>query len=208
MKKCPKCKFENQEDSTECPRCGLVYNKYRDPLADQETNEESVPAEDVQIQEKAQAVDDKKERRMPKEEPYVVALDFLKRHYYGVAVALFLVLIVIIWSIYSAITQIEGKTGIVSWTNMIGEDAETALLFDTIDLLTDPVLPNEEMPLAADDANYQDASFGDEAVLCRMPSRTPVKVLKNEGEFLRIKVLNGKCSGNIGYIQTGHFEKK
>jgi hypothetical protein len=208
MKECPKCKFENQEDSAECPRCGLIYAKYRDPLADQETTEESDQTEDVETQEEVQPGADEGEKLKIKEKPYVVILDFLKRNYLGAAVFLLLVLVGIVWLIYSAITEVEGKTGIVSWKNVIGENGESALLFDTIDLLKSPILPDEEASLASHETHNQDTSMVDPTILCRIPSRTPVKVFKNEGEFLRIKVLKGECSGKVGYIQTGHFEKK
>jgi hypothetical protein len=209
MKECPKCKFENQEDSAECPRCGLIYAKYRGPLADQESPEESAQSEDVEIQEEVQRGADEGARpKKFKEKPHVVLLDFLKKNYIGTAAVLFLLLVGIVWLIYSAITEVEGKTGIVSWKKVIGEDGESALLFDTIDLLKSPILPDEETSLASDDAQNQGTSIVDPTILCRIPSRTPVKVLKNEGEFLRIKVLKGECSGKIGYIQPGHFEKK
>ena len=208
MKECPKCKFENQEDSAECPRCGLIYEKYRDPLADQETPEESEQTEDVEIQGEVQTGADEREKpKKVKEKPHVVILDFLKRNYLGTAAVSFLLLVGIVWLIYSAITEVEGKTGIVSWKNVIGEDGESALLFDTIDLLQSPILPDEETSLASDDTQNQGTSMVDPTVLCRIPSGTPVKVLKNEGEFLRIRVLKGECSGKIGYIQPGHFEK-
>lgn len=39
MKTCPKCGFKNNHEKPECPRCGLIFDKYKPPEVDPEPEE-------------------------------------------------------------------------------------------------------------------------------------------------------------------------
>ena len=70
----------------------------------------------------------------------------------------------------------------------MGEQAQTALLFDNIDLLKSP-----------------DPQEGD--IVCVMQSGTKVKVLKEINNSYKIKALEGICKGEVGFIIKEHFEE-
>ena len=89
---------------------------------------------------------------------------------------------------------VVGKKGTVTWTKILGAEAESGLLFDYIELLPEPEY--------LDETEEEDASYS----LCDLPNGTAVRVLEIDGEFLQIEVLAGDCSGEVGYILADHFE--
>ncbi|MDX2510136.1 MAG: hypothetical protein QNK28_11370 [Desulfobacterales bacterium] len=188
MKNCPKCGFEDYGEGAECPKCGIIYEKYYNSLgikeAEDQTPQEEQPEEQQQDEEEA----------VPEEMPYVEqktpyekVADFVKKNYL-IIIAGVLLLIVISCVIYCVGSGTVGKRGVVSWYNILGEEAETGLLFDNIDLLKSP------------DSQEND-------IVCIMQSGTRVKVLKEVNNFYKIKALEGICEGEIGFIIKEHFEE-
>jgi ssDNA-binding Zn-finger/Zn-ribbon topoisomerase 1 len=47
MKKCPKCGYKRQQGNTECPKCGIIYEKYESSLAKKQAEEEARKQEKV-----------------------------------------------------------------------------------------------------------------------------------------------------------------
>jgi len=190
MKNCPKCGFENHEEGTECPQCGIIYEKYYNLLGIKEVEDQTPQEEDEQAREQQQD----KEEALPEEMPYVEqktpyekAADFVKKNYL-IIIAGVLLFIVISSVIYCVGSRTVGKTGVVSWYNILGEEAQTDLLFDNIDLLK------------SHDSQEDD-------IVCIMESGTKVKVLKEVNNFYKIKALEGICKGEVGFIIKEHFEE-
>lgn len=190
MRTCPKCGFEDYQGGTECPKCGIIYEKYFNSLgineAEDQTPQEEQDQSIVQPEDEPEAV--------PEEMPYVEpkppiekVTDFVKK-YYLVIIAGVLVFIVISCVIYCVGSRTVGKTGVASWYNILGEEAQTNLLFDNIDLLKSP--DTQEVDIA-----------------CIMQNRTRIKVLKEVNDFYKVKVLEGICKGEVGFIVKDHFEE-
>lgn len=193
MKNCPKCGFEDYGEGTECPKCGIIYEKYYNSLGIKEA-EDQTPQEEEQSEEQPEEQQQDEEEAVPEEMPYVEqktpyekVADFVKKNYL-IIIAGVLLLIVISCVIYCVGSGTVGKRGVVSWYNILGEEAETGLLFDNIDLLKSP------------DSQEND-------IVCIMQSGTRVKVLKEVNNFYKIKALEGICEGEIGFIIKEHFEE-
>lgn len=189
MKNCPKCGFEDHEEGTECPQCGIIYEKYYNLLGIKEA-EDQTPQEEEQAKEQPQDEEEAVPEEMPYVEqktPYEQAADFVKKNYL-IIIAGVLLFIVISSVIYCVGSRTVGKTGVVSWYNILGEEAQTGLLFDNIDLLT------------SHDSQEDD-------IVCIMESGTKVKVLKKVNNSYKIKVLEGICQGEVGFITKEHFEE-
>ena len=189
MKNCPKCGFEDYEEGPECPQCGIIYEKYYNLLGIKEAEDQTPQEEDEQSEEQPN-----EEETVPEEVPYVEqktpnekAADFIKKNYL-IIIAGVLLLIVISCVIYCVSSRTVGTTGVVSWYNILGEEAQTDLLFDNIDLLKSP------------------DSQGDD-IVCIMQNGTKVKVLKEVNNFYKIKALEGICKGEVGFIIKEHFEE-
>ncbi len=191
MKNCPKCGFEDYEEGPECPQCGIIYEKYYNLLGIKEAeDEDQVPQEEDE-----QSEEEKDEEEAQPEEiqyveqktPYEKVADFVKKNYL-IIIAGVLLFIVISSVIYCVGSRTVGKTGVVSWYNILGEEAQTHLLFDNIDLLK------------SHDSQEDD-------IVCIMESGTKVKVLKEVNNSYKIKVLEGICQGEVGFITKEHFEE-
>ena len=199
MKNCPKCGFEDYGEGAECPKCGIIYEKYYNSLGITEAEDRTPQveqseeqAEEVQSEERAEEVqqDEAVPEEMPcveQKTPYEKAADFVKKNYL-IIIAGVLLLIVISCVIYCVGSGTVGKKGVVSWYNILGEEAETGLLFDNIDLLKSP------------DSQEND-------IVCIMESGTRVKVLKEVNNFYKIKALEGICKGEVGFTIKEHFEE-
>lgn len=190
MKNCPKCGFEDYGEGTECPQCGIIYEKYYNLMGIKEVEDQTSQEEDEQEEEQQQDEEEAVHEEIPYVEqktPYEKAVDFVKKNYL-IIIAGILLFIVISCVIYCVGSKTVGKTGVVSWYNILGEEAQTDLLFDNIDLLKshDPQ--------------------GDD-IVCIMQSGTRVKVLKEVNNFYKIKALEGICKGEIGFIIKEHFEE-
>jgi hypothetical protein len=189
MKNCPKCGFEDYEEGPECPQCGIIYEKYYNLMGIKEAEDQTTQEEDEQSEEQPD-----EEEAVPEEMPYVEqktpnekAVDFIKKNYL-IIIAGVLLLIVILCVIYCVGSRTVGTTGVVSWYNILGEEAQADLLFDNIDLLKSP------------------APQGDD-IVCIMQNGTKVKVLKEVNNFYKIKALEGICKGEVGFIIKEHFEE-
>lgn len=190
MRNCPKCGFEDYEGGAECPKCGIIYEKYYKSLGIKEAEDQTPQEEDERSEEQQQDEEEAVPEEMPYVEqktPYEKAADFVKINYL-IIIAGILLFIVISCVIYCVSSRTVGKTGVVSWYNILGEEAQTDLLFDNIDLLKshDPQ--------------------GDD-IVCIMQSGTRVKVLKEVNNFYKIKALEGICKGEVGFIIKEHFEE-
>ncbi len=57
MKNCPKCGFEDYGEGAECPKCGIIYEKYYNSLgikeAEDQTPQEEQPEEQQQGEEES-----------------------------------------------------------------------------------------------------------------------------------------------------------
>jgi hypothetical protein len=190
MKNCPKCGFEDYGEGTECPQCGIIYEKYYNLMGIKEVeDEDQVPQEEDEQSEEQQD-----EETLPEEMPYVEqktlyekAADFAKKNYL-IIIAGVLLFVVISCVIYCVSSRTVGKTGVVSWYNILGEGAQADLLFDNVDLLKSP------------DSQETD-------IVCIMESGTKVKVLKELNNFYKIKAIDGICKGEVGFIIKEHFEE-
>lgn len=196
MKKCPKCGFENQQTSADCPRCGIIYEKFQAMHEKQDDFEDDALEEEED--ENKQEQDDFEEEKEPfefdKDRILEAAGDFFREYYLHVIIGGVAVLVIVI-VLFMFTGGIKGKTGIVSWTKVLGEQGDSDLLFDNIELLRKPEIPDVDSPdLEA-------------TIICDMEKNSMVKVLKiiKDG-FLKIEVLNGKCKGEIGYIPIDNFE--
>jgi len=190
MKNCPKCGFEDYGEGTECPKCGIIYEKYYKSLEIKEAEDQTPQEEDEQPEEQQQDEEEAVPEEMPYVEqktPYEKAADFVKKNYL-IIIAGVLLFIIISCVIYCVGSRTVGKTGVVSWYNILGEEAQTDLLFDNIDLLKSP------------DSQEDD-------IVCIMQSGTRVKVLKEVNNFYKIKALEGICKGEVGFIIKEHFEE-
>ncbi|MDY6792868.1 MAG: hypothetical protein SWH54_16510 [Thermodesulfobacteriota bacterium] len=191
MRTCPKCGFEDYQGGPECPKCGIIYEKYYNSLGITET-EDQTPQEE---EEQSNGQPEEKPETAPEEMTYVEpkppiekATDFIKKNYLIIAAGIVL-FIVISCVIYCIGSRTVGKTGIASWYNILGEEAQTNLLFDNIDLLKNPVAQEE-------------------GIVCIMQSGTRIKVLKEVNDFYKVKVLEGICNGEVGFIVKEHFEEQ
>jgi len=191
MKNCPKCGFEDYEEGPECPQCGIIYEKYYNLLGIKEAeDEDQVPQEEDEQSEEQQDEEEAQPEEIQYVEqktPYEKVADFVKKNYL-IIIAGVLLFIVISSVIYYVGSRTVGKTGVVSWYNILGEEAQTNLLFDNIDLLKNP-----------------DSHEGD--IVCIMQSGTRVKVLKEINDFYKIKAMEGICKGEVGFIIKEHFEE-
>jgi len=192
MKNCPKCGFEDYEEGPECPQCGIIYEKYYNLLGIKEAeDEDQVPQDDDEQPEEQKDEEEAQPEEIQYVEqktPYEKVADFVKKNYL-IIIAGVLLFIVISSVIYCVGSRTVGKTGVVSWYNILGEEAQTDLLFDNIDLLKSP-----------------DPQEGD--IVCIMQSGTKVKVLKEVNSFYyKIKALDGICKGEVGFIVKEHFEE-
>ena len=190
MKNCPKCGFEDHEEGTECPRCGIIYEKYYSLLGIKEAENQTPQEEDEQAEEQPQDEEEAVPEEMlyvEQKTPYEQAAGFVKKNYLIIIAGVFL-FIVISCVLYCVSSGTVGKTGVVSWYNILGEEAQADLLFDNIDLLKTP------------------DSQGDD-IVCIMQSGTKVKVLKEVNSFYKVKALEGICKGEVGFIVKEHFEE-
>ncbi len=191
MKNCPKCGFEDYGEGAECPQCGIIYEIYYKLMGIKEVEDQTPQEEDEQSEDQQQD----EEEALPEEMPYVEqktpsekAADFVKKNYL-IIIAGVLLFIVISCVIYCVSSRTVGKTGVVSWYNILGEEAQADLLFDNIDLLKSPA-PQED------------------DIVCIMQSGTKVKVLKEVNSlYYKIKALEGICKGEVGFIVKEHFEE-
>ena len=191
MRNCPKCGFEDYQERPECPQCGIIYEKYYNLMGIKEVEDEDL---DSQEEDEQSEEPEEKEEQQPEEMPYVEqqtpfekVTDLVKKNYLFIIGGVFLFL-VIISIIYCVSSRTVGKTGVVSWYNILGEEAQSGLLFDNIDLLKSP-----------------DSQEGQ--IVCVMQSGTKVKVLKDVNLSYKIKVLEGVCKGEVGFIIKEHFEE-
>lgn len=191
MKNCPKCGFEDYQEGPECPQCGIIYEKYYNLMGIKEVEDEDL---DSQEEDESSEEQEEKEEEQPEEMPYVEqqtpyekVVDFVKKNYLFIIGGVFLFLVVIS-IIYCVSSRTVGKTGVVSWYNILGEEAQSGLLFDNIDLLKSPDSQEDQ-------------------ILCVMQSGTKVKVLKDVNLSYKIKVLEGVCKGEVGFIIKEHFEE-
>ena len=152
-----------------------------------------VEDEDLDSQEEDEQSEEQEEEQ-PEEMPYVEqqtpyekVTDFVKKNYLFIIGGVFLFLVVIS-IIYCVSSRTVGKTGVVSWYNILGEEAQSGLLFDNIDLLKSPDSQEDQ-------------------IVCVMQSGTKVKVLKDVNLSYKIKVLEGVCKGEVGFIIKEHFEE-
>jgi len=190
MKNCPKCGFEDYGKGAECPQCGIIYEKYYNLMGIKEVeDDDQVPQEEDE-----QSEEQKEEEELPEEMPYVEqkspyekAIDFVKKNYVIIIGGVFL-FILVACVIYFVSSRTVGKTGVVSWYNILGEEAQSGLLFDNIDLL-------------------KSSNFQEDQVVCVMQSGTKVKVLKDVDLSYKIKVLEGICKGEVGFVIKEHFEE-
>ena len=190
MKNCPKCGFEDYQEGPECPQCGIIYEKYYNLMGIKEVeDDDQVPQEEDE-----QSEEQEEEEAITEEMPYVEqksphekAIDFAKNNYLIIIGGVFL-FIVVLCVIYFVSSRTVGKTGVVSWYNILGEEAQSGLLFDNIDLLKSP-----------------DSQEGQ--IVCVMQSGTKVKVLKDVNLTYKIKVLEGVCKGEVGFVIKEHFEE-
>jgi len=191
MKNCPKCGFEDYEEGPECPQCGIIYEKYYNLLGIKEAeDEDQVPQEEDEQSEEQEDEEEALPEEMPyveQQTPYEKVTDFVKKNYLFILGGVFL-FIVASSVIYCVSSRTVGKTGVVSWYNILGEEAQTNLLFDNIDLLK------------SHDSQEDD-------IVCIMQSGTKVKVLKEVNNSYKIKVLEGMCKGEVGFITKEHFEE-
>jgi len=193
MKTCPKCGFEDYQGGAECPKCGIIYEKYYNSLGIKEA-EEQTPEDPEDEDEQPEEQPPDEEKAVPEEMPYVEqktpyekAVDIVKKNYL-IIIAGVLLFIVISSIIYCVNSRTVGKIGVISWYNILGEKAGAELLFDNIDLLKSPD-PQED------------------TIVCIMQSGTKVKVLKEVDIFYKVKVLDGICKGEVGFIIKEHFEE-
>jgi uncharacterized Zn finger protein (UPF0148 family) len=185
MKNCPKCGFEDYGEGTECPQCGIIYERYYNLMGIKEV-EDQTPQEEEEQQQDEEAPPEE----MPSVEqktPYEKVADFAQKNYL-IIIAGVLLFIIISCVIYCVSSRTVGKTGVVSWYNILGEGAQADLLFDNVDLLKSP------------DSKETDR-------VCIMESGTKVKVLKEVNNFYKIKALEGICKGEVGFIIKEHFEE-
>jgi len=202
MKECPRCGFEDHGEGSECPQCGIIYEKYYKLMAKKEAGEEPAHEEEEKEEEQRQIevplgeLPIEEEQYVEQKTPYEYLDDFVRKNYVFIIAGVFL-LFVVSCIIFCVKSRTVGKTGIVSWYNILGEKAETDLLFDTIDLLKRPIYIDEE----------ESTTSQDDEIICVMSSGTRVKVLKEAEEYYKIKVLEGICEGEIGFIIQDHFEK-
>jgi len=190
MKNCPKCGFEDYGEGAECPKCGIIYEKYYNSLGIKEAEDQTPQEEDEQSEEQPQDEEEAVPEEMPYVEqktPYEKAADFIKKNYL-IIIAGVLLFIIISCVIYCVGSRTVGNTGVVSWYNILGEEAQTDLLFDNIDLLKSPDPQGDD-------------------IVCIMQSGTRVKVLKEVNNFYKIKALEGICKGEVGFIIKEHFEE-
>ena len=189
MKNCPKCGFEDYQEGPECPQCGIIYEKYYNLMGIKEVEDDDQDSqeEDEQLEEQED------EEALPEEmlyveqkSPYEKAIDFAKKNYLIIIGGVFL-FILVACVIYFVSSRTVGKTGVVSWYNILGEEAQTDLLFDNIGLLK------------SHDSQEDD-------IVCIMESGTKVKVLKEVNNSYKIKALEGICKGEVGFIIKEHFE--
>ena len=192
MKNCPKCGFEDYEDGPECPQCGIIYEKYYNLLGIKEAEDQTPQEEDEQLEEQP---DEDEGEAAPEQMPYVEqktpyekTADFAQKNYL-IIIAGVLLFLVISCVIYCVSNRTVGKNGVVSWYNILGEEAQADLLFDNIDLLKSPDTQDDDL-------------------VCIMQSGTKVKVLKEVNSFYyKIKALEGVCKGEVGFIIKEHFEE-
>ncbi|MBT8373832.1 MAG: hypothetical protein KJN80_02865 [Deltaproteobacteria bacterium] len=191
MKNCPKCGFEDYQEGPECPQCGIIYEKYYNLMGIKEVEDEDL---DSQEEDEQSEEHEEEEKEQPEEMPYVEqqtpiekVTDLVKKNYLFILGGVFL-FIVVISIIYCVGSRTVGKTGVVSWYNILGEEAQSGLLFDNIDLLKTP-----------------DSQEGQ--IVCVMQSGTKVKVLKDVNLTYKIKVLEGVCKGEVGFVIKEHFEE-
>ncbi|MBT8352116.1 MAG: hypothetical protein KJO26_12915 [Deltaproteobacteria bacterium] len=191
MKNCPKCGFEDYQEGPECPQCGIIYEKYYNLMGIKEVEDEDL---DSQEEDEQSEEHEEEEKEQPEEMPYVEqqtpiekVTDLVKKNYLFILGGVFL-FIVVISIIYCVGSRTVGKTGVVSWYNILGEEAQSGLLFDNIDLLKSP-----------------DSQEGQ--IVCVMQSGTKVKVLKDVNLTYKIKVLEGVCKGEVGFVIKEHFEE-
>ena len=191
MKNCPKCGFEDYQEGPECPQCGIIYEKYYNLMGIKEVEDEDL---DSQEEDESSEEQEEKEEGQPEEMPYVEqqtsyekVTDFVKKNYLFIIGGVFLFLVVIS-IIYCVSSRTVGKIGVVSWYNILGEEAKSGLLFDNIDLLKTPDSQEDQ-------------------IVCVMQSGTKVKVLKDVNLSYKIKVLEGVCKGEVGFIIKEHFEE-
>jgi hypothetical protein len=191
MKNCPKCGFEDYEEGPECPQCGIIYEKYYNLMGikEVEDDDQELPEEDEQAEEPKEEEEEQPEELpyVEQQSPYEKAVDFVTKNYLFILGGMVLV-IVTSTIIYCVSSGTVGKTGVVSWYNILGEEAQSGLLFNNIDLLKSPD-PQEDQ------------------IVCVMQSGTKVKVLKDVNLFYKVKVLEGICQGEVGFIIKDHFEK-
>ena len=190
MKNCPKCGFEDYEGRAECPQCGIIYEKYYNLMGIKEAEDETPEEDDELSEEQQQDEEEAVQEEVPYVEqktPYEKAADFVKKNYI-IIIACVLLFIVISSIIYCVNSRTVGTTGVVSWFNILGGKARTELLFDNIDLLKSPD-PQED------------------GIACIMQNGTRVKVLKEVDIFYKIKVLDGICKGEVGFVIKEHFEE-
>jgi hypothetical protein len=191
MRNCPKCGFEDYGEGAECPKCGIIYEKYYNLMGLKET-EDQMPDEDDEQSEEPQKIEEEAVQEemsyVEQKTPYEKAADFVLKNYLFIiaGVLLFIVLSSIIYCVNS---RTVGTTGVVSWYNILGEKARTELLFDNIDLLKSPD-PQED------------------GIACIMQTGAKVKVLKEVDIFYKIKVLDGICKGEVGFVIKEHFEER
>ena len=95
---CPNCKFELIDAGTECPRCGIIFSKYRPPEKEVVT-EEKRPLEGREVV--------PAERNLVKEILFDVELD-TNPFYFGGRVILFIILL--IYGCKFILTPIESST--------------------------------------------------------------------------------------------------
>ena len=128
MKNCPKCGFEDYEEGAECPKCGIIYEKYYNSLGIKEA-EDQEPQEEEQSEEPQQDEEEAVPEEMPPIEqktPYEKATDFVQKNYL-IIIAGVLLFIIISCIAYCVGSGTVGNTGIVSWYNILGEEAQTAI---------------------------------------------------------------------------------
>ena len=191
MKNCPKCGFEDYEEGPECPRCGIIYEKYYNLMGVQEVEDkDQVPQEEDEQPEEREDEEETPPEETPyieQKNPYEKTADFVKKNYLFILAGV-LLFIVVSSVMYCVGSRTVGKTGVVSWYNILGEEAQADLLFDNIDLLKSH--------------DSQDVD-----IVCIMQSGTKVKVLKEVNNSYKIKVMDGICKGEIGFIIKEHFEE-
>ncbi len=191
MKNCPKCGFEDYEGGAECPQCGIIYEKYYTLMGIKEVeDDDQVSKEEDEQSEEHEDEEEALLEEMPyveQQTPYEKALDFVKNNYLFIigGVILFIVVLCVIYFVSS---RTVGKTGVVSWYNILGEEAQSGLLFDNIDLLKSP-------------------DSQEDSIVCVMQSGTKVKVLKDVNHSYKIRVLEGICKGEVGFVIKEHFEE-